>query len=204
MDKPKSPANTLSQDVQILEASFIADNSLRVGLKIDTSMEFGFQPGASYGLYSIARGYGEVGSYGMQVLVGVHATCVKQNGTSWAAALHADVYDTEPGGTSIGLNIEFPRTTYGTATYGVNMQPHVGAKDLVGMQIQLPECFKYSLKLPNMSQVFGQVDDCYFGMRFNVERQSLEFFRAIGQPGETKVGEIKMDFGQARPADQWK
>lgn len=204
MSKPDNPVNSISVDLQKIEGDFEARNELRTGLKLITSMDFSTEmAGASFGVYGLAYGYGDAGTWGVHDIVGVHATAVKQ-GRFWAAALHADVYDTVGGGTAIGLNIEFPLTQPETNTIGVNIQPHVGAKDLIGLQVQLPECFKYSMVLPNMSQVFGQIDDCYFGMRFNVERQSLEFFRAIGRPEETKVGEIKMDFGQARPADQWK
>jgi hypothetical protein len=35
-------------------------------------------------------------------------------------------------------------------------------------------------------------------MKFNPTTQALEFFRNIGNLDETKVGEIKMDFSQAR------
>lgn len=203
-ERPASPENSISIDEQKIEADFTSNNNLFTGLKIDVSLELNENPGAAYGTYSIARTYGELPSKGIQLVVGVHATAVKQSRHAWVAALHADVYDTAPGGTSIGLNIEFPKTAYGTATYGINMQPmDPKAKDLIGMQIQCPEFFKYSMVVPNMSHVFGQVDTCLFGMRFNPQRQSLEFFRAIGQPDELKVGEIKMDFGQVRPANKW-
>ena len=190
--------NTISTDEQKIVGSFQADNSLHVGLKIDTTMNFGTdRPGASFGLYGVARGTGNGGTTGVHDVVGVHGTAVK-NGKFWAAGMHCDVYDSIPGGTAIGLNVEFPQTQVGTDTIGINIQPDVKARGLIGVQIQNPASFKHGLKIPNMNWTFGQVDTCLFGMRFNQERQSLEFFRSIGKPDETKVGEIKMDFGQAQ------
>ena len=160
-------------------------------------------PGASFGVYSIARGIGNptpLGNAlrpGVRDIVGGHFTALKEQ-SFWAAAIHADVYDSYPGGTSIGLNVEFPQTQVGTHTIGINMQPHTGAQGLIGLQIQNPEAFKYALYAPNANWVFGLVDDCPFGMRFNQTTQALELFRSIGKPDETKVGVIKMDFGQAQ------
>jgi hypothetical protein len=193
-----SAENSASQDQYKVTGQFNADNSLHTGIKSDTSMDFSTgMAGANFSMYGIARGNGNPGNWGVHDIVGVHGTAVK-NGAFWAAGIHCDVYDTVPGGTSVCLNVEFPQTQRGTNTIGINMQPHTGARDLVGMQIQSPEAFKYSLYIPNSSIAFGQVDTVPFGMRFNTSRQSLEFFRAIGKPDETKVGEIKMDFGQAK------
>ena len=69
---------------------------------------------------------------------------------------------------------------------------------MTGIQLQFPEAFKYGLMMPNTSIVFGQVDYTFFGMKFNPTTQALEFFRNIGNLDEIKVGEIKMDFSQAR------
>lgn len=193
-----SAENSASQDQYKVTGQFNADNSLHTGIKSDASIDFNTGwAGANFSMYGIARGNGNGGSWGVHDIVGVHGTAIK-NGTFWAAGMHCDVYDTVPGGTSICLNIEFPQTQVGTNTIGINMQPHIWARDLVGMQIQFPESFKYGLMVPNMSHVFGQVDTALFGMRFNTSKQSLEFFRSIGQPDETKVGEIKMDSGQSR------
>ena len=190
--------NSRSKDQENITASFQADNNVYTGLKVDTSMDFTTgSSGGNFGIYSIARGNGAQGPWGIHDIVGVHGMAVK-NGNFWAAGMHCDVYDTVGGGTSICLNIEFPQTQKATYTIGINMQPHIGARGLVGIQFQNSESFKYSLYAPNSSIVFGQVDTVPFGMRFNIGRQSLEFFRAIGNPDETKVGEIKMDFGQAR------
>lgn len=190
--------NSVSIDQEKITDNFQADNSLHTGLKIDTLMDFSTgYPGANFGLYSLVRSNGIIGSWGVHDVVGVHATAVK-NSNGWAAGLHCDVYDMFPGGTSICLNIEFPQTQVGTDTVGVNMQPTVGAKGLVGLQIQNPESFKYSIKAPNMSQVFGQTDDAYFGMRYDPVSQSLKFYRNIGQKYELLVHEIKMDFNQVK------
>ena len=190
--------NSISVDQHKVTGSFYANNGLRTGIKSDTSMDFNNgMAGANFSMYGIARGNGNQGSWGVHDIVGVHGTAVK-NGTFWAAGMHCDVYDTVPGGTSICLNIEFPQTQVGTDTIGINMQPHVTARDLIGIQIQNPDSFKYSLYIPNTSIAFGQVDTVPFGMRFNTSKQSLEFFRSIGKSDETKVGEIKMDFGQAK------
>lgn len=195
---PASAENSVSKDEQKTVGKFTADNTLRTGWKIDTSMDFSSgMAGANFGLYSVARGNGNQGNWGVHDIVGVHGTAVK-NGIFWAAGMHCDVYDTVSGGTSICLNVEFPQTKIGTNTIGINMQPHTGAKGLTGIQIQNPESFKYAVYMPNMNWVFGLVDECPFGMRFNQDAQSLEFFRSLGKPDETKVGEIKMDFDQAR------
>ena len=190
--------NSRSVDEEKISANFVAGNNLRTGLKIDTAMDFSSgMAGANFGLYSLARGVGTQGTWGVHDIVGVHGTAVK-NGQFWAAGGHFDVYDTAPGGTSIGVNIEFPQTQRSTNTIGLNIQPHIGAKGLTGIQLQFPEAFKYGLMMPNTSIVFGQVDYTFFGMKFNPTTQALEFFRNIGNLDETKVGEIKMDFSQAR------
>ena len=189
--------NSVSIDQQKTVGKFTADNALHTGYKIDTSMDFSTgMAGANFGLYSIARGTGNQGGWGVHDIVGVHGTAVK-NGIMWSAGGHFDIYDTAPGGTAIGVNIELPQTQIGTNTIGINIQPHAGAKNLTAIQIQNPESFKYSLYAPNASIVFGQVDDALFGMRFNQITQALEFFRNVGQKDELRVGEIKMDFGQA-------
>ena len=190
--------NSRSGDEEKISANFVAGNNLSKGLKIDTTMDFSSgMAGANFGLYSLARGVGTQGTWGVHDIVGVHGTAVK-NGQFWAAGGHFDVYDTAPGGTSIGVNIEFPQTQRSTNTIGLNIQPHIGAKGLTGIQLQFPEAFKYGLMMPNTSIVFGQVDHTFFGMKFNPTTQELEFFRNIGNLDETKVGEIKMDFNQAR------
>ena len=189
--------NSVSIDQQKTVGKFTADNALHTGYKIDTSMDFSTgMAGANFGLYSIARGTGNQGGWGVHDIVGVHGTAVK-NGIMWSAGGHFDIYDTAPGGTAIGVNIELPQTQIGTNTIGINIQPHAGAKNLTAIQIQNPESFKYSLYAPNASIVFGQVDAVPFGMRFNKERQSLEFFRAIGLNDETLVHVIDMTFERA-------
>ena len=195
--------NTVSIDEKKVEGSYPADNNLHTGFKAEMTTNFGSGlAGASFGMYGISIGNGDAGSWGVHDIVGVHGTAIK-NGKHWAAGMHCDVYDSVPGGTAIGLNIEFPQTQVGTDTIGVNIQPDEKARGLVGLQIQNPQAFKYGVKVPNSAWVFGQVDTVMFGMRFNPVRQSLELFRHIGEPGEAKVGEIEMDFGQVRPADKW-
>lgn len=195
--------NTVSIDEKKVEGSYPADNNLHTGFKAEMTTNFGSgMAGASFGMYGISIGNGDAGSWGVHDIVGVHGTAIK-NGKHWAAGMHCDVYDSAPGGTAIGLNIEFPQTQVGTDTIGVNIQPDEKARGLVGIQIQNPQAFKHGIKVPNTAWVFGQVDTCLFGMRFNPVRQSLEFFRWLGEKDETKVGEIKMDFGQVRPADKW-
>jgi hypothetical protein len=190
--------NTVSIDEKKVEGSYPADNNLHVGNKAVMTTNFGTgMAGASFGMYGISIGNGDAGSWGVHDIVGVHGTAIK-NGKHWAAGMHCDVYDSVPGGTAIGLNIEFPQTQVGTDTIGINIQPDENARGLVGLQIQNPKAFKHAMKVPNMNITFGKVDECWFGMRFNPTRQSLEFFRAIGEKDETKVGEIKMDFGQAK------
>ncbi len=191
--------NSVSVDEQKTVGKFTANNVLRTGYKSDTSMDFSTgMAGANFSIYGIARGNGNQGSWGVHDIVGVHGTAVK-DGVLWAAGMHCDVYDSTPGGTSICLNMEFPQTQLDTNTIGLNLQPSATSRNIIGIQFQNPEAYKYSLYAPNMSLVFGEVDFVPFGMRFNPERQSLEFFRAIGWKDETKVGEIKMDFNQAKP-----
>jgi hypothetical protein len=190
--------NSVSQDQYKITGNFSAANGLHTGIKSDTSMDFSSgSAGANFSMYGIARGNGNVGSWGVHDIVGVHGTAVK-NGAFWAAGMHCDVYDTVPGGTSICLNIEFPQTQVGTDTIGINMQPHATARGLTGIQIQNPEAFKYGLMIPNSSWAFGQTDTAYFGMRYDPASQSLKFYRNIGQAHELMVHEIKMDFGQVK------
>jgi len=200
---PGFAENSVSVDQQKIGGTFRANNNLYTGLKVDTSMDFSTgSAGANFGMYSIARGTGDGGPWGVHDIVGVHGTAIK-NGQFWAAGMHCDVYDTVSGGTSICLNVEFPQTQTGTYTIGINMQPDVNARGLVGIQMQNFKSFKTAIDMRNANWIFGDTDMVPFGMRYNPDRQSLEFFRAIGWVDETKVGEVKMDFGQARPADKW-
>lgn len=190
--------NSVSKDEEKIAANFKADNNLRTGLKIDTLMDFTTgMAGANFGLYSIARGRGNQGSWGVHDIVGVHGTAVK-DGVMWAAGGHFDVYDTVPGGTALGVNIEFPQTQRGTNSIGLNMQPHSSARGLVGIQIQNPESFKAAVDMPNMNWIFGDTDGATFGMRYDEIAQSLRFYRNIGQKHELMVHEIKMDFGKVK------
>lgn len=198
MDKPDSPVNSVSVDLQKIEGDFEARNELRTGLKLITSMDFSTEmAGASFGVYGLSSGYGDAGSWGVHDVVGVHATAIKQ-GRFWAAALHADVYDTVGGGTAIGLNIEFPLAQPETNTIGVNIQPSLEARNVVGIQLQNPECYDHGILAPNTNWTFGDTDGATFGMRYDRDTQSLKFYRNIGQKHELLVHEIKMDFGQVR------
>lgn len=184
--------NSISIDEQKITGSFRADNNLYTGLKVDTVTDFSTgMAGANFSIYGIARGKGNQGNWGVHDIVGVHGTAVK-NGNIWAAGGHFDVYDTVSGGTALGVNIELPQTQIGTNTIGLNMQPHTGARGLVGIQIQNPESFKTLIDAPNRDWIFGDVDGSTFGFRFNKISQSLEFFRNIGQRSELLVHEIKM------------
>lgn len=191
-------ANTGSYDEELIDVSFRADNKLRTGLKVNSSMDFGSdQAGANFAVYGIARGTGTPSTWGVHDIVGGHFTAIKEN-SIWAAALHADVYDNYAGGTSIGLNIEFPQTTFGTNTLGINLQPHPGARDLVAVQMQNYESFKTALDMPNTNWIFGDTDGSTFGMRYDKDTQSLKFYRNIGQKHELLVHEIKMDYSQVK------
>lgn len=196
--KTLTSANTATYPEELIESSYVASNEPRSGLQVSNLMDFSSgSAGASFGVYSIARGVGRPGSWGVHDIVGVHGTALKEN-SFWAAAMHADVYDSYPGGTSIGLNVEFPQTQVGTNTIGVNMQPHEGAKGIVGIQIQntsTGDAYRYGLKAPNMNWVFGETDGVLFGMRFNPNTQALELYRYIGDPvSETRVGILPMTF----------
>ena len=196
--KTLTSANTATYPEELIESSYVANNEPRSGLHVSSLMDFtSGLAGASFGVYSIARGVGPPGSWGVHDIVGVHGTALKEN-SFWAAAMHADVYDSYPGGTSIGLNVEFPQTQVGTNTLGINMQPHEGAKGIVGIQIQntsTGDAYRYGLKAPNMNWVFGETDGVLFGMRFNPNTQALELYRYIGDPvSETRVGIIPMTF----------
>jgi hypothetical protein len=193
-----SEPNTISENIQEISGNFNADNKLRTGLKVMTSMNFSSgMAGANFAVYGIATGVGNQGSWGVHDNVGVHGTAIKR-GKHWAAGMHCDVYDLVAGGTAIGLNVELPQTQIGTDTIAINIQPDEKSRDLTGIQIQNPKSFKYGVVIPNMSWVFGKVDTCLFGMRFDESSQSLKFYRSIGKPDETLVHEIKMDFGQAK------
>lgn len=196
---PAQAENSRSKDQEKITASFKADNNVHTGLKVDTTIDFTTgNPGANFGVYSVARGNGNRGLRdGIYDVVGVHGTAVK-SGNFWAAGMHCDVYDMSGGGTSICLNVEFPQTQPDTYTVGINMQPHVGAKNLVGVQIQNPESFKAAVDMPNMNWIFGDTDGATFGMRYDKHSQSLKFYRNIGQKHELLVYEIKMDFSQVK------
>lgn len=195
-------ANTGNYPEELIESAYSADNKLHSGLQVSSLMDFQTgAPGASFGVYSLVRGVGPPGNTGVHDIVGVHATAIKEH-SFWAAALHADVYDSFPGGTAIGLNVEFPQTQVGTDTIGVNIQPYESTRGVIGVQLQdnaTGNAYLYGIKAPNMNWVFGMVDDVPFGMRFNPNTQALELFRYIGDPvNETRVGILPMDFSQAK------
>ncbi len=191
-------ANTASKDEESITGSFIADNRLHTGIKVDTSMDFNSgMAGANFSIYGIARGRGNAGAWGVHDIVGVHGTAIK-DGAFWAAGMHCDVYDTVSGGTSICLNVEFPLTQPETSTIGINLQPHPEARGLIGLQLQNPDSFKTGIDMPNMNWIFGDTDGSTFGMRYDKLTQSLKFYRNIGQRYELLVHEIKMDYGQVK------
>ena len=154
-----------------------ATNHLYPGILAETTMDFSTKnSGAVFALYGIANGLGDIGDTGVHDIVGVHGTAYKAfNG--WAAGVHADVYDLKAGGTSIGVNIEFPKALRGTNTVGLNIQPFKGSVDVIGVQLQHPETYKYGIKAPNTKWIFGEKDGVFFGLVFNEENQSLDFIR---------------------------
>ena len=190
--------NVESQDEVKVSGNFKADNVLHSGLKVDTSLDLSSGwAGANFGIYSIARCHGMIGTWGVHDCVGVHGTAIK-DGNAWIAGGHFDIYDTFSGGTAIGVNIEFPQTQPRTNTIGINIQPYPGARGLVGLQLQNFESFKTGVDMPNMNWIFGDVNGATFGFRFNSTKQALEFFRNIGQRDEARVGVIKMDAEQVQ------
>ncbi len=154
--------------------------------------------GASFALYGVARGYGAMPRYfpGMiHDIVGVHGTAYKDF-QGWAAGGHFDCYDSIPGGTCIGVSVEFPRSQVGTDTIGLNVQPSIDSRGVIGIQLQNPASYKYGIDAANTSIVIGRVDNTPFGMRFDPATQRLEFFRGIGNHDEIRVGYIDMSFGK--------
>lgn len=84
-------------------------------------MDFNGKGGLVVGSYGVAKGTGAIGTTGVNDVVGVHGTAIK-DAPCWSAGVHADVYDTVAGGVGIGTNIEFPKTVTGNRYIGVNMQ----------------------------------------------------------------------------------
>lgn len=172
-----------------------AGNELLPGILSETTMDFSATTwaGASFALYGVARGTGKIGSWGVHDIVGVHGTAYKDfNG--WAAGGHFDCYDTVPGGTCVGVNIELPKTQLGTDTVGLNIQPDKDARNLIGIQLQNPQTYKYGIIAANTNWVLGMVDGVPFGMRFNPKTQTLGFYRGIGQPDELRRGFVNLNF----------
>lgn len=175
-----------------------ASNVLVAGVLSETKMNFdplGDGKGmaaASFGMYGVVHGVGDIGTWGVHDLVGVHGTCYKDfNG--WCAGGHFDVYNTVEKGTAIGVNVEIHSTKPGDVI-GVNIQPDKTVRGVTGIQLQFPETYKYGIVAANVSYVFGMTDDVPFGFRYNSKKQYLEFFRNIGQPNETRRGYINMNF----------
>jgi len=99
----------------------------------EAKMNFNDHGGEVVGGYFVAEGTGET-EHSVNDVVGVSATAYKST-NCWAAGLHADVYDTAPGGTAIGVNIEFPVTHPDSDTIGINIQPNSAAK-ITGLNLQ--------------------------------------------------------------------
>jgi hypothetical protein len=184
------------------KASFItyrkdgASNELLPGILSETNMDFSASTwaGASYAIYGVARGTGpNIGSWGVHDIVGVHGTAYKDfNG--WAAGGHFDCYDTAPGGTCVGVNIELPKTQAGTDTVGLNIQPHESARGLIGIQLQNPQTYKFGIVAANTPWVVGLVDYVPFGFVFDPKTQRLKFCRNVGLPEQVCRGYVDMNF----------
>ena len=101
----------------------------------ESSMDFNAQGGEVVGGYFVAEGHGQIANQ-VNDIVGVSGTAHKAT-NAWAAGGHFDVYDTAPGGTAIGVNIEFPETNPATNTIGVNIQPNAGPDTkITGINLQ--------------------------------------------------------------------
>lgn len=183
------------------KASFItfrkdgASNELLPGILSETSMDFSASTwaGASFAVYGVARGTGRIGTWGVHDIVGIHGTAHKDfNG--WAAGGHFDCYDTVPGGTCVGVNIELPKTQVGTDTVGLNIQPHESARGLIGIQLQNPKTYKYGIVAANTPWVVGLVDEVPFGFVFDPKTQRLKFCRNVGLPEQVCRGYVDMNF----------
>lgn len=200
-----------SHSEMIVFGSRQADNILRSGILSEVRMDYSTGlAGANFAVYGVAIGEGYCGNWGVHDVVGVHGTAYKK-GNQWAAGVHADVYDTGKGGTAIGVNVEFPQTVNENPTIGMNIQPHDKAKNITGIQFQNEgEGARYGVGIDmwqtrtdkaairiggSQNIIFGSVDGCPFGMRFNQHNQCLEFYRSIGKPDEVRVGFINMQFG---------
>lgn len=191
--------NSVSKDYYSLKVPYVADNNLRTGYKIETSMDMeSGMAGANFSIYSIATCSGRVGSWGVHDCVGVHGTAVKR-GNSWIAGGHFDTYD-EPGfalgGTAIGVNIEFPQPRPTTNTIGLNMQSASGARGISAVQIQnLPNRdgsypFKTIIDGVNGNYIIGEVGNTPFGFRFDPVTQKVNLYKNIGWADEVKIGEL--------------
>jgi hypothetical protein len=172
----------------------IADNTPKSGSVSETLIDgSNGQAYASYAVNGVVRSVGDIGTWGVHDITGGNFRAILDN-NGWAAAVHADCVIRAVGGTCVGLNIEFPQTTPGSLAVGINIQPEINARNLVGLQFQNPLTYKYGIIAQNMNYIFGQVDAVPFGFRFNSMTQKLEFFRDIGQPGEVRRGYINMNF----------
>jgi hypothetical protein len=172
----------------------IANNTLQPGSLFETKVDGSTgQAYASFAVYGVARSVGQIGTWGVHDITGGNFRAYLDN-DGWAAGVHADCLARGAGGTCIGVNIEFPQVNPGNQAIGINIQPDFNSRNLVGLQFQNPRSYKYAIIAQNTNYVFGQVDAVPFGFRFNPMTQKLEFFRDIGQPGETRRGAIDMNF----------
>lgn len=160
-----------------------------------------YAPGTAVGVFGIAEGRG--GPFAGEV-VGVYGMAQK-NGIHWATGLHGEclLQDGEAdskglkdeGGLCIGTNIELIGNNRRSDFIGLNIQPRSGAHDVIGIQLQNPESYRYAISAPNVFWKFGQVDDVSFCMRFVPEHQALEFWRGCGKSDATRHGWINMNWG---------
>lgn len=150
--------------------------------------------GTAVGLYGIAEGTGRPGGLQDEV-VGVYGRADKL-GPYWAAALHGEciLEAVDGGGLCIGLNIELPRPNPRSGYIGVNIQPGTETRDVIGLQFQNPQTYRYSISAPNTFLHIGQVDNVAFCLKFAPERQALEFWRGCGRDDATRHGWVNMNW----------
>lgn len=193
---PLFSLSIINAQVKALNMRRVDSNGfLASGLAGGSVLDFNGLDGTAVGVYGHAVGSGTRGNATRQEVVGIYGRA-DLIGPRWATALHGEVIvGPQGGGTGIGTNIELHGANPTTTLIGINVQPSAEQRDVIGLQFQRPESYRYSIDLSNTFVKIGQVDSVPFCIKFNPSNQYMEFWRGCQSMNATRHGWINMNFG---------
>lgn len=159
--------------------------------------------GTAVGLFGIAEGVGRPGP--RSEVVGVYGMALK-SGVYWATGLHGECVlregETDPegkkdtGGQCIGVNVELIGNNLVSGFIGFNLQPRGGAHDVVGMQFQFGDLYRWAIDLDGAALKLGQDDDgVSYCQKFNRKTKRIEYWAHCGTAKPVRTGYLDIGVG---------